>query len=61
MTGFSCLVQTTDDQAGALTVAGQRRIFTAFPNILGRFRMNRSARAWVDHDVIKQSSMTSTF
>ena len=31
---FLPLVQATDRAAGALTVAGQRRISTVFPNIL---------------------------
>jgi hypothetical protein len=34
LTDVSCLIDTTAVQAGALTVAGQRRIHTVFPSIL---------------------------
>jgi len=38
------LADTTADEAGALTVAGQWRSFTAFPSILTIAVMKRAAR-----------------
>jgi hypothetical protein len=49
-------------RAGALTVAGQWRIRTAFPSILAIVVMKWAVRAWLNnHDVMELVSMTSTF
>jgi hypothetical protein len=47
--------------AGALTVAGQWRNYTAFPNIQAIAVVNSIAILSSDHRVIKRSLTTSTF
>jgi hypothetical protein len=59
-TGIPALEKMTTSQAGALTVAGQRRIHTAFPNILATLFSCLGRLQWRTISVIKRSSMTST-
>jgi hypothetical protein len=52
---------TTAGKTGALTVAGQWRSFTAFPNILAIAMMSCAAARGGSNDVMETTSMTSTF
>lgn len=45
-------------RAGALTVAGQWRSFTAFPSILAIAVVESTTPWWSGSDVMKQTSMT---
>jgi len=58
---FPTLAETTDLRAGALTVAGQWRNFTAFPSILAIAVVNCAALQGSSRDAMEQLSMTSTF
>jgi hypothetical protein len=60
LTGVPALVETTDQRAGALTVAGQRRIPTVFPSILAIFSLVLDEGSADGQYAIKQTSMTST-
>ncbi len=51
----------TGSEAGALTVAGQWRSFTAFPSILAIAVVSCAAALSGCNDVTKLLSMTSTF
>jgi hypothetical protein len=53
-------VETTAVGAGALTVAGQRRIYTVFPSILANVLLVSVVSSGRPDHVIKPSSMTST-
>ena len=57
----SCACYTTAVETGALTVAGQWRSFTAFPNILAIAMMSCAAARDRSSDVMETTSMTSTF
>jgi len=57
----SNVLYRTGTKAGALTVAGQWRNFTAFPNILALARMSGAAARSCDSDDMEAISMTSTF
>jgi hypothetical protein len=57
----SCTCYTTAVETGALTVAGQWRSFTAFPNILAIAMMSCAAARSSSSDVMETASMTSTF
>ncbi len=50
--------KTTENEAGALTVAGQWRTFTAFPNILAIAVMSNAAARSCHNDVMESISMT---
>jgi len=52
---------TTAGKTGALTVAGQWRSFTAFPNILAIAMMSGAEAQGRSSDVMETTSMTSTF
>jgi hypothetical protein len=52
--------KTTESEAGALTVAGQWRTFTAFPNILAIAVVSCAAASSRCSDVMESTSMTST-
>ena len=54
-------VTTTGNEAGALTVAGQWRNFTAFPSILAIAVVSCAAVSSSCGDVMEAASMTSTF
>ena len=58
---YPALAQTTAEEAGALTVAGQWRNYTAFPSIQAIAVVNSIARLASNHRVIKQPLTTSTF
>jgi hypothetical protein len=49
-----------ENEAGALTVAGQWRNFTAFPSILAIAVVSWAAESSSCNDVIETASMTST-
>jgi hypothetical protein len=51
----------TARKTGALTVAGQWRTFTAFPNILAIAVMSGAAARGSGSDGMETTSMTSTF
>jgi hypothetical protein len=51
----------TATETGALTVAGQWRTFTAFPNILAIAVMSGAAARGSGSDGMETTSMTSTF
>jgi hypothetical protein len=51
----------TGTEAGALTVAGQWRTFTAFPSILAIAIVNCTAPQKSSLNIMKRFSMTSTF
>jgi hypothetical protein len=51
----------TGGEAGALTVAGQWRTFTAFPSILAIAVVSGAAAYGCSSDVMESISMTSTF
>jgi len=51
----------TGTEAGALTVAGQWRSFTAFPSILAIAVVNCAAPQRGSRNIMEQLSMTSTF
>ena len=53
--------KTTGSEAGALTVAGQRRSFTVFPNILAIAVVSGAAASGCSSDVMESISITSTF
>jgi hypothetical protein len=61
----TCLVplpqSMTARKTGALTVAGQWRSFTAFPNILAIAVMSRADARGSGSDGMETTSMTSTF
>jgi hypothetical protein len=50
--------KTTENETGALTVAGQWRIFTAFPNILAIAVMSNAAAWSCRNDAMESVSMT---
>jgi hypothetical protein len=50
--------KTTRSEAGALTVAGQRRNFTVFPNILAIAVVSGAAASGCSSDGMETTSMT---
>jgi hypothetical protein len=55
------LAQWTAKRTSALTVAGQWRSFTAFPNILAIAMMSDAEAQRRSNDVMETTSVTSTF
>ncbi len=55
------VTETTVMQAGALTVAGQWRNFTAFPSILAISVVSFAAQKPGSRDDMEPTSMSSTF
>ena len=58
---FPVLAYKTSRGAGALTVAGQWRSFTAFPSILAIAVVGDAARRMSGHYAMEQFSVTSIF